>query len=72
MLVYAVSRCRGYVHARNLGEGIDPLSRVWLLLCLLGMETMPDRLQRTTVPLPPQKKKQDNQQLQGEEIIQTE
>lgn len=74
MLVYTASRCRGYVHARNLGEGTDPLSRVWLLLCLLGMETLPHQLQRTVpLPLPPEKKKKhDNQQLQGEEIIQTE
>ncbi|CAL5032769.1 unnamed protein product [Urochloa decumbens] len=46
MLCYSASRCHGYLHARSIGEGGETLTRVWLLLCYLGMETMTDRLQR--------------------------
>ncbi|CAN6270554.1 unnamed protein product [Urochloa humidicola] len=50
MLCYSASRCHGYMHARSIGEGGETLTRVWLLLCYLGMETMTDRLQRTAAP----------------------
>ncbi|CAL5028053.1 unnamed protein product [Urochloa decumbens] len=60
MLCYSASRCHGYLHARSIGEGGETLTRVWLLLCYLGMETMTDRLQRTAPA-----KKQDK--VEGQE-----
>ncbi|TKW01679.1 hypothetical protein SEVIR_8G195200v4 [Setaria viridis] len=47
MLCYAASRGRGYLHAVSHGERWELLSRVWLLMCYMGMETLADRLQRT-------------------------
>ncbi|XP_020197267.2 uncharacterized protein [Aegilops tauschii subsp. strangulata] len=46
MLCYSASRCRGYLHAKSLSEGVELLSRVWLLLLFMGMETFADRFQR--------------------------
>jgi hypothetical protein len=46
MLCYAASQGRGYQHAVCHGERWELLSRVWLLLCYMGMETLADRLQR--------------------------
>ncbi|VAI91582.1 unnamed protein product [Triticum turgidum subsp. durum] len=46
MLCYSAGRCRGYLHAKNMGEGMEPLSHVWLLLSIMGMETFADRFQK--------------------------
>ncbi|CAL5082827.1 unnamed protein product [Urochloa decumbens] len=50
MLCYSASRCRGYLHAKSLGEGGEFLSHVWLLLSQMGMETFADRFQRPEAP----------------------
>ncbi|VAI35925.1 unnamed protein product [Triticum turgidum subsp. durum] len=47
MLCFSASNCRGYLHAKSLGTGIELLTYVWLLLSHMGMETLPERLQRT-------------------------
>lgn len=49
-LCYSASRCRGYLHARSLGEGGEYLSYVWFLLSFMGMETLADRHQRSEPP----------------------
>ncbi|SPT16091.1 unnamed protein product [Triticum aestivum] len=49
-LRYSASRCRGYLHARSLGEGGEYLSYVWFLLSFMGMETLADRHQRSEPP----------------------
>jgi hypothetical protein len=52
------ARCRGYLHAKSLGTGGEffflkrgtggeLLAYIWLLLSHMGMETLPERLQRT-------------------------
>ncbi|KAM0869751.1 hypothetical protein ACQ4PT_040480 [Festuca glaucescens] len=46
MLCYSASRCRGYLHAKSLGEGGEYLSYVWLLWSFMGMATLADRFQR--------------------------
>uniref|UniRef100_A0ACD5XZ38 Uncharacterized protein n=1 Tax=Avena sativa TaxID=4498 RepID=A0ACD5XZ38_AVESA len=51
MLCYSASRCRGYLHAKSLGEGGEYLSTVWLLWSFMGMETLADKIQS---PEPPQ------------------
>ncbi|KAM0916781.1 hypothetical protein ACQ4PT_009945 [Festuca glaucescens] len=45
MLCYSASRCRGYLHAKSLGEGGEFLSVIWLLWSFMGMETLADRNQ---------------------------
>uniref|UniRef100_A0ACD5ZQV1 Uncharacterized protein n=1 Tax=Avena sativa TaxID=4498 RepID=A0ACD5ZQV1_AVESA len=47
MLCFSASRCRGYIHAKSLGTGGELLTYVLLLLSQMGMETLPERLQRT-------------------------
>ncbi|CAD6256012.1 unnamed protein product [Miscanthus lutarioriparius] len=47
MLCYAATRSRGHMHAVSHAERWELLSRLWLLLCFMGMETLADRLQRT-------------------------
>ncbi|CAM0952953.1 unnamed protein product [Alopecurus aequalis] len=47
MLCFSASRCRGYLHAKSMGSGVELLSYVWFLLSRMGMETLPGRLQRT-------------------------
>jgi hypothetical protein len=37
--------CRGYLHAKSLGEGGEFLSYLWLVLSLRGAETLADKLQ---------------------------
>ena len=51
MLCFSASRCRGYLHAKSLGMGGEYLSYVWLLLSYMGMETMPERMQRPELPV---------------------
>jgi hypothetical protein len=46
MLCFSASRCRGYLHAKSLGTGAELLTYIWLLLSHMGMETLPERLQR--------------------------
>jgi hypothetical protein len=50
MLCYSASRCRGYLHAKSLGEGGEYLSTVWLLWSFMGMETLADRHQKSEPP----------------------
>uniref|UniRef100_A0ACD5XVP2 Uncharacterized protein n=1 Tax=Avena sativa TaxID=4498 RepID=A0ACD5XVP2_AVESA len=47
MLCFSASRCRGYLHAKSLGTGAELLTYIWLLLSHMGMETLPERLQRS-------------------------
>jgi hypothetical protein len=47
MLCYSASRCRGYLHAKSLGEGGEFLTTICLLLAVMGMETLADRHQRS-------------------------
>jgi hypothetical protein len=47
MLCFSASRCRGYLHAKALGEGGEFLSYVWLTLFHMGMETFTDKLLST-------------------------
>jgi hypothetical protein len=46
MLCCSASRCRGYLHAKSMGEGLEFLTLVWLLLSRMGMETFADKFQR--------------------------
>uniref|UniRef100_A0A0A9D471 DUF4220 domain-containing protein n=1 Tax=Arundo donax TaxID=35708 RepID=A0A0A9D471_ARUDO len=45
MLCYSASMCRGYLHAKSLGEGGEFLSLVWLVISLKGGKTLADKLQ---------------------------
>ncbi|KAF8669953.1 hypothetical protein HU200_051136 [Digitaria exilis] len=47
MLCFSASRCRGYLHAKNIGA--EYLPQAWLLLAYAGMETLPERHQRTNL-----------------------
>ncbi|OEL36444.1 hypothetical protein BAE44_0002537 [Dichanthelium oligosanthes] len=47
MLCFSAGRCKGYLHAKVLGNGGEYLSYVWLLLSYMGMETMAEKMQRT-------------------------
>ncbi|KAF8653099.1 hypothetical protein HU200_062541 [Digitaria exilis] len=46
MLCFSACRCRGYLHAKSLGQGGEFLSYVWLLMSYMGMETVADLMQR--------------------------
>ncbi|XBH59403.1 hypothetical protein VPH35_080680 [Triticum aestivum] len=46
MLCYSACKCRGYLHAQKMSDGVELLSRVWLLLSNMGMETFADRFQK--------------------------
>ncbi|XBI34074.1 hypothetical protein VPH35_119923 [Triticum aestivum] len=46
ILCFSASRCRGYLHAKSLGTGRELLTHIWLLLSHMGMETLPERVQR--------------------------
>ncbi|XP_066334047.1 uncharacterized protein [Miscanthus floridulus] len=52
MLCFSAGRCRGYLHAKSLGNGGEYLSYVWLLLSYMGMETMPERMRMQRPELP--------------------
>ncbi|TKW19250.1 hypothetical protein SEVIR_4G008500v4 [Setaria viridis] len=60
MLCYSASMCRGYLHAKSLGEGGEFLSFVWLVLSLTGAKTLADKLQ---MPEP-----DDQESAAGEEM----
>jgi hypothetical protein len=47
MLCYSAGRCRGYLHAKTMAEGIELFTFVWFLLSRMGMETFADKFQRT-------------------------
>ncbi|TVU42209.1 hypothetical protein EJB05_08602, partial [Eragrostis curvula] len=47
MLCFSASRCKGYLHAKSLGNGGEFLTYVWLLLSHMGMESMAERSQRS-------------------------
>lgn len=47
MLGFSASRCRGFLHAKSMGTNIELLTYIWFLLSRMGMETFPERLQRT-------------------------
>ena len=46
MLCYSAARCRGYLHAKSLGEGGEYLSTIWLLWSCMGMETLAEMNQK--------------------------
>ena len=46
MLCCSAGSCRGYLHAKSMGEGVEFLTFVWLLLSRMGMETFADKFQR--------------------------
>ncbi|KAG8100156.1 hypothetical protein GUJ93_ZPchr0013g37793 [Zizania palustris] len=50
MLCFSAARCRGYLHAKGLGTGVEFLSYVWLLLHYMGMETLAEKLARAELP----------------------
>ncbi|RLN34453.1 hypothetical protein C2845_PM03G06170 [Panicum miliaceum] len=50
MLCCSASSCRGYLHAKSMGEGMEFLTFVWLLLSRMGMETFADKFQRPDQP----------------------
>ncbi|XBI83397.1 hypothetical protein VPH35_091912 [Triticum aestivum] len=51
MLCFSASRCRGFLHAKSMGTGIELLTYIWFLLSRMGMETLPERLQRTELSI---------------------
>ena len=42
--------CRGYLHAKALGEGGEFLSFVWMVISLKGAKTLADKLQMSDEP----------------------
>lgn len=63
MLFYSAAMCRGYLHAKSLGEGGEFLSFVWLLLSIKGTKTLSDKLQMPDQPnAPVQQHAQGSQQ----------
>ncbi|CAN6216774.1 unnamed protein product [Urochloa humidicola] len=62
MLCYSASMCRGYLHAKSLGEGGEFLSFVWLVLSLKGAKTLADKLQ-----MPEPEPSYDQESTAGEE-----
>ncbi|KAM3279900.1 hypothetical protein ACQJBY_046961 [Aegilops geniculata] len=44
MLCYSASRCRGYLHAKSLGDGGEFLTNVWFLWSFMGMEILGDKI----------------------------
>uniref|UniRef100_A0A0E0M4H7 DUF4220 domain-containing protein n=1 Tax=Oryza punctata TaxID=4537 RepID=A0A0E0M4H7_ORYPU len=70
MLFYSASMCRGYLHAKSLGEGGEFLSFVWLILSLKGAKTLADKLQ---MPEPePEPETKTRPYSPGQEILQGE
>lgn len=51
MLCYSASRCRGYLHAKSLGEGGEFLTNVWFLWSLMGMQILGDKIDIQSQPL---------------------
>ncbi|KAM3223267.1 hypothetical protein ACQJBY_056923 [Aegilops geniculata] len=46
MMCFSAARCRGYLHAKGLGTGVEYLTYVWFLQYYMGMETLAAKLQR--------------------------
>ncbi|XP_045090426.1 uncharacterized protein [Aegilops tauschii subsp. strangulata] len=71
MLCYSASQCRGYLHAKSLGEGGEYLSTVWLLWSFMGMEALADRHHRSSQP--PQEvgeeEEEEEEEEEGDELI---
>ncbi|VAI52330.1 unnamed protein product [Triticum turgidum subsp. durum] len=63
MLCYSAGRCRGYLHAKNMNEGPQLLSLVWIILSFMGMETSADRYQK---PEPPETKEEE--EIEGGDV----
>uniref|UniRef100_M8BUT3 DUF4220 domain-containing protein n=1 Tax=Aegilops tauschii TaxID=37682 RepID=M8BUT3_AEGTA len=55
MLCYSASMCRGYLHAKSLGEGGEHLTFIWLALMLKGAKSLVDKLQ-----MPPETQASDD------------
>ncbi|KAM0912017.1 hypothetical protein ACQ4PT_013078 [Festuca glaucescens] len=66
MLCYSAGRCRGYMHAKNMNEGPELLSRVWFLLSFMGMETFADRFQKLEPPGTNEEENEDKSSDDGE------
>uniref|UniRef100_A0A0D3HAS1 DUF4220 domain-containing protein n=1 Tax=Oryza barthii TaxID=65489 RepID=A0A0D3HAS1_9ORYZ len=47
ILCFSAGRCQGVLHAKSLGSGGEYLSYVWFLQAYAGLETFPDKLQKT-------------------------
>ncbi|KAM0829300.1 hypothetical protein ACQ4PT_066961 [Festuca glaucescens] len=67
MMCFSAGRCRGFLHAKALGTGGEYFSYVWLALAHSGLETFPERLQRTK-KLPFSVEKRKDLQTRGQDI----
>ncbi|KAM0868803.1 hypothetical protein ACQ4PT_041075 [Festuca glaucescens] len=67
MLCYSSNRCRGYLHAKCLGDGGEFLSSMRLLLAFMGMETLADRYQMSEPPQEEEGEGEGEEQEEGEE-----
>ncbi|KAE8769141.1 hypothetical protein D1007_59278 [Hordeum vulgare] len=65
MLCYSASRCRGYLHAKSLGEGGEFLSYIYLLWSFMGLETLADR-HHMSEHLPFHSQGRDDQSAEGD------
>ncbi|KAM3277417.1 hypothetical protein ACQJBY_045352 [Aegilops geniculata] len=65
MLCYSASRCRGYLHAKSLGEGGECLTYIYLLWSFMGMETLADR-HHMSEPLPFHSQGRDGTSAEGD------
>uniref|UniRef100_A0A0E0EUW9 DUF4220 domain-containing protein n=1 Tax=Oryza meridionalis TaxID=40149 RepID=A0A0E0EUW9_9ORYZ len=74
MLFYSASMCRGYLHAKSLGEGGEFLSFVWLILSLKGAKTLADKLQMPEPEPEPEREPEPKSgpYSPGQEIVQGE
>ncbi|RCV30064.1 hypothetical protein SETIT_6G064100v2 [Setaria italica] len=71
MLCFSAGRCRGYLHAKNLGHGGEYLTFVSLVMSHGGLETFAERQQRVHLQLLPEerKKRAVQHQLPTEERV---
>ncbi|KAF7074164.1 hypothetical protein CFC21_079074 [Triticum aestivum] len=65
MLCYSASRCRGYLHAKSLGDGGECLTYIYLLWSFMGMETLADR-HHMSEPLPFDSQGRHGQSAEGD------
>ncbi|XP_066357905.1 uncharacterized protein [Miscanthus floridulus] len=72
MLCYSASMCRGYLHAKSLGEGGEFLSYVWLIISLRGAKTLADKLQMPADKEPGDDDEEDKRREQGQEMMETQ
>uniref|UniRef100_A0A0D9XGT7 DUF4220 domain-containing protein n=1 Tax=Leersia perrieri TaxID=77586 RepID=A0A0D9XGT7_9ORYZ len=59
MLFYSATMCRGYLHAKSLGQGGEFLTFVWILLSIKGAMTLPDKLQMPDQAILPQEDEEE-------------